>query len=300
MRDLPLHALRAFATVYRHGGVRAAARQLGIAHSSVSRHLAELERWLGVELTRSGGGRKGLAFTSQGEALGKAAAAALRELAHAADSVREQRPAQAVTVNATPSFATRWLLPRLPAFERAFPRVEVWVVVERRHDDPEAAGIDVAIRMGRGPWPDLDCKPLMDDALYPVVSPAYWQGLGRPNRPADLSKMRLLHDRDPYASWDAWRREHGPPALDVRKGPRFTSSDLVLRAAVQGQGVALARHRLAADEVAAGSLMRPFPGLSVELGPAYWLVRPRNVAVRPAAATVIAWLEREAARPVPL
>lgn len=298
MRDLPLHALRAFATVYEHGGVRAAARELGIAHSSVSRHLAELERWLGVKLTRAGGGRKGLALTSQGQALGKAATAALRELAHAASSVREGRPSHAVTVAATASFATRWLLPRLATFERAFPRVEVWVVVERRGDDPEAAGIDLAIRMGRGPWPDLDCTPLMDDALYPVMSPAHWQRAGRPRLPADLAGLRLLHDRDPYASWEAWRREHGPPSLDVRKGPRFTSSDLVLRAAVQGQGVALARHRLAADDVAAGALVRPFAG-RVELGPAYWLVRPRHLVVRPATATVIAWLEREAARPVP-
>jgi LysR family glycine cleavage system transcriptional activator len=82
----------------------------------------------------------------------------------------------------------------------------------------------------------------------------------------------------------------------VRKGPRFTSSDLVLRAALQGQGVALARQRLADDDVAAGTLVRPFPNRRVELGPAYWLVRPRHTEPRPAAATVIAWLKREAAR----
>jgi LysR family glycine cleavage system transcriptional activator len=132
------------------------------------------------------------------------------------------------------------------------------------------------------------------------MSPAYWQQAGRPQRPAQIRGLRLLHDRDPYATWEAWRREHGPPGLDVRRGPRFTSSDLVLRAAVQGQGVALARHRLAADEVAAGTLVRPCGDLRVELAAAYWLVRPRHLVVRPATATFIAWLEREAARPVPL
>ncbi len=298
MRDLPLHALRALASVHRQGGVRAAARELGIAHSSVSRHLAELEKWLGVKLTRAGGGRKGLAFTPQGEALGRACAAALRELAQAAESVRERRSSRTVTISATPSFATRWLLPRLPAFERAFPHLEVWVVVERRHDDPEAIGIDLSIRMGRGPWSDVESEPLMDDALYPVMSPAYWQQTGRPSEPADLVGLRLLHDRDPYASWEAWRGAHGPAGLDVRKGPRFTSSDLVLRAALQGQGVALARHRLADDDVAAGTLVRPFADRRVELGPAYWLVRPRHAELRPAASTVITWLRREAARPL--
>ena len=295
MRELPLYALRAFASVYSHGGVRAAARELRIAHSSVSRHLAELEEWIGVALTRPGGGRRPLAFTPQGEALGRAAQGAFRDLAHAVASLREARSAHAVALWAPPSVAVRWLLPRLPAFEKAFPRLEVSVVVDRRPDDPGAGGVDLAIRMGRGPSPDVRSEPLMDDALYPVMSPAYWKKAGRPKEPADLAGLRLLHDRDPHASWDAWRRVHGPAALDVRSGPRFTSSDLVLRAAQQGQGVALARHRLAQDDVASGALLRPIAGRGVDLGPAYWLVFPGQAAVRPAAATLAAWLKRQVA-----
>jgi LysR family glycine cleavage system transcriptional activator len=83
----------------------------------------------------------------------------------------------------------------------------------------------------------------------------------------------------------------------VRRGPRFTSSDLVLRAAAQGQGVALARRRLAADDLASGALVRPIAGRSVDLGPAYWLVTLRQAPERPALSTVVAWLRREAARP---
>jgi LysR family transcriptional regulator, glycine cleavage system transcriptional activator len=169
-------------------------------------------------------------------------------------------------------------------------------MVDRRLDDPEAGGIDLAIRMGRGPWPDLHCEPLMDDALYPVMSPAYWKKSGRPQEPGDLAGLRLLHDRDPHASWEAWRRAHGPASLDVRRGPRFTSSDLVLRAAAQGQGVALARHRLAQDDLATGALLRPIGGRSVDLGPAYWLVTRHQAPDHPALATVVAWLRREVAR----
>jgi LysR family glycine cleavage system transcriptional activator len=138
----------------------------------------------------------------------------------------------------------------------------------------------------------------MDDAVYPVMSRPFWSKAGRPRRAEDLVGLRLLHDRDPHASWEVWRRTHGPKSLDVRKGSRFASSDLVLRAALQGQGVALARHRLAMDDVASGLLVRPLAELAVELGPAYWLVLPKRSQPRPALSSVIAWLKKEARKPL--
>jgi LysR family glycine cleavage system transcriptional activator len=294
MRDLPLNALRAFAVVYAHRGVRPAARELGIAHSSLSRHLAELEAWTGVPLTEGPGGRRGLRFTPAGEALGRSALAALQELERAAASIREARSASSVVISTTASFAARWLLPRLPALEMLHPKLEVSVSVDPRPVELASGEVDLAIRMGRGPWRDLDCEPLLDEVLYPVVSPAYWKQVGAPKRPV-LTRLRLLHDRDPSTSWDAWRRTHGPVTLDVRRGPRLASSDLVLRAALQGQGVALARHRLAADDVASGALLRPFGDARVELGPSYWLVLATNARTRPATAVVVAWLKGEAA-----
>ncbi|HET9451617.1 MAG TPA: LysR substrate-binding domain-containing protein [Aggregicoccus sp.] len=294
MRDLPLNALRALALMYEHGGVRAAARELGIAHSSLSRHLAELEAWLGVPLTREARGRRGLAFTPQGEALGRATLAGLRQIEEAAGSVREARSPHSVQLSTTASFAGRWLLPRLPRLEAEHPRLEVSVLVDPRPVDLERGGVDLAIRMGPGPWRGVDAEPLLDEVLYPVMSPEAWRAAGRPERPAALSRLRLLHDRDPNASWELWRREHGPAALDIRRGPRLASSDLVLRAAAQGQGVALARHRLAADDLASGVLVRPFGERSVALGPSYWVLFPPHGRTRPATAAVYAWLRREA------
>jgi LysR family glycine cleavage system transcriptional activator len=129
MDDLPLNALRVFAIACSSGGVRAAARTLGIAHSSVSRHLAELESWLGQPVReRSGGWR----LTAQGEALAKAVLSGLQEIATAAAAVRQVRSRFAVTISAAPSFASRWLLPRLPALERAHPRIELSVLVNQR------------------------------------------------------------------------------------------------------------------------------------------------------------------------
>jgi LysR family glycine cleavage system transcriptional activator len=293
--DLPLNALRAFALVYQHRGVRAAARDLGMAHSSVSRHLGELDRWLGVPLVNAGAGRTGLVFTPQGEALGRAVCAGLKQIEQAVATLREARPAHAVALSTTPSLAIRWLLPRLPAFEQAQPTIELSVLVDQKLEDFGDGRVDLAVRMGRGPWPELHCEPLMDDALYPVMSPAYWQDHGRPSRPAQLAGLRLLHDRDPQAAWELWRRAHGPAGLSLQGGARYTASDLVLRAAGQGQGVALARHRLVADELAAGSLVRPFGALEVPLPCAYWIVRGDATRPRAAVAAVIDWLRWQAA-----
>lgn len=294
--ELPLNSLRAFALVYQHRGVRAAARELGMGHSSVSRHLGELARWLGVPLLHAGAGRAGLSFTSQGEALGKAVCTGLREIEQAIATLREARPAHAVALSTAPSFAIRWLLPRLPAFEKAHPKVELSVLVEQKLEDFTDGRVDVAIRMGRGPWPDMHCDPLMDDVLYPVMSPVYWRDHGRPSKPTQLAGLRLLHDRDPHAAWELWRRTHGPAGLALQDGARYASSDLVLRAAQQGQGVALARHRLVADELGTGSLLRPFGALEVRVEQAYWVVRPVGPP-RPAVAAVLDWLRWQAAAP---
>lgn len=293
MQDLPLHSLRAFAAVYSHGGVRAAARELGIAHSSISRHIAELNAWLGVPVARAGGGKRGLALTPQGEVLGKATLAGLQEIARVAGALREAKSGHSVTISAAPSLAARWLLPRLPELEKALPRIEVSVVVDQRLTDLRGEDVDFAIRIGDGKWDNVQCEPLMEDALYPVMSPSYWQRSGRPDTPARLGRLRLLHDRDPQASWELWRAAHGPKSLDVRSGPRFASSDLVLRAAIQGQGVALARHQLAREDVAAGALVRPIGKLSVELGTCYWIVRPEHLRNRDTALAVIEWLRKQ-------
>lgn len=289
-RDLPIRALRAFAVVYECRGIRAAARELRIAHSSVSRHVRELTRWVGVPLVLQGGGRGGIRFTPQGKALGRATLAALQSIESASESVREARYAHSVTIETTSSVAVRWLLPRLTTFEAAYPGIEVSVVADQKLNNPDGANIDLAIRMGSGPWKDVDCKPLMRDVLYPVMTPQLWRQCGRPARPHDLVGLRLLHDRDPQASWEIWRNAMGPPTLDVRKGPRFTSSDLVLRAAAQGQGLALALDRLVRDDIKAGLLMRPFGSAQLDLGIAYWIILPLHRRARSAVTTVVTWL----------
>jgi LysR family glycine cleavage system transcriptional activator len=297
MRDLPLNALRAFAAIYETGGIRPAARSLNVTHSSISRHLRELENWIGLRLIEVPEGMRSLRFTDQGEALGRSALTGLRELETAVATVREAKRGNSVMIATTPSFASCWLLPRLPDLEATHQWIELSVIVDQRRADPSEQGADFGLRVGRGPWSGLICEPFMDDALYPVMSPAFWQAAGKPSDPSDLAALRLLHDRDPNSTWEVWRQACGPKDLDLRLGPRFTATDLVLKAATQGLGVALARDRMVREDIAAGLLIRPFGEAEVLMRDAYWIVRSENVRTRSAADKVIEWLKLQAIKP---
>ena len=239
-------------------------------------------------------GARAIAFTPQGEALGRQALAGIRALGTAVAALREARPGNAVTIATAPSVAARWLLPRMSALEARHPWIELSIMVDQRLADPGQDGADLSLRMGRGPWRGVDCAAFMDDALYPVMNRAYWEEAGRPRAPDELAGLRLLHDRDPNASWAAWQEIYPTVGLDLRTGPRFSSSDLVLRAAAEGLGVALARDRLAAGEVRSGALIRPFGDLQVALPDAYWIVRPEDAPSRAAVTAVMEWLQSEA------
>lgn len=297
MRKLPLSALRAFAYVFETGGVRPAARALQVTHSAISRQVRELEAWLGVALIEKPGRQRRFALTIQGQALGKALISGLNDLEHAVESVRELRAPNSVVITTTPSLAARWLMPRLSVLAKTHPSIELSIVTEPSVKDLAAQGADLALRMGGGPWPDGICESLMDELLYPVATRSYWKSLGERKPARALAKARLLHDRDPDSGWDRWLDVYPTRNIDLRVGPRFTSSDLVLQAAAQGLGVALARGSLAEFDVSRGTLFRPFDDDHVRIANAYWLVRRRDdAATRPALLAVIEWIKACAAK----
>ena len=297
MKDLPLNALRAFAAIYETGGIRSAARSLQVTHSSISRHVHELQSWIGLSLIEVPEGTRSLRFTDQGEALGRSALAGLRELATAVAAVREAKRGNSVMVATTPSFASCWLLPRLSGLETTHPWIELSIIVDQRRTDPSEQGADFGLRVGRGPWSGVVSEPFMDDALYPVMSPRFWEASGKPTDPSDLVGLRLLHDRDPNSTWEVWRKTFGPSDLDLRPGPRYTATDLVLKAATKGLGVALARDRMVREDINAGLLIRPFGEAEVVMRNAYWIVHSENATSRSAVDKVIEWLKLQATKP---
>src|SRR5262249_33099268 len=137
MDRLPLNALRAFATVIDRAGVRAAARELGISHSAVSRHLRELEHWLEAPLFEKSSGRA-LRVPPRGQRVTEARGGALQGIREGVEWMRERHPRHAVSVSTTAPFGARWLLPRLPALRRAYPQLETSVVIEQRLEQATA------------------------------------------------------------------------------------------------------------------------------------------------------------------
>lgn len=301
MRDLPLNALRAFVAVHRTGGIRPAGRLLGVAHSAVARHLRDLEALLGTPLIEPERDGRTLVFTAAGERLGTTASAALGKIDQTWGDLRERRSTNAVTISATPSFAALWLLPRLGRLAEALPGIEVSVLAEHRVRDPADEGSDLSIRMGRIRSGETG-EPLMDDALTPVAAPrrlaqaraARGGPTGNGHPAALLHDLPLLHDRDPNAGWALWAQHHCALNRDLDRRPRFASSDLVLRAAKLGQGVALARLRLANDDLRSGALER-LSEASVMMPDAYWLIGRTDRQERARVQAVRAWLKKEGA-----
>lgn len=296
MKTLPLNALRAFAQIYKDGGIRAAARALDVSHSAVSRHLRELEAWIGTDLIDRDREGRSLSFTSQGRKLGETALNSFSELQQVTESLKEQRSVNSVLVETTPSFASRWLLPKLPEFEASFPKIKISILVEQRQRNPGSIGCDLSIRMGNGPWEERLARPFMSDALIPVASPAYLERKGNPQHARDLSKHNLLHDRDPNTSWQVWAKEQHLPKLETRNGQRFNSSDLVIRAAEQGLGIALAPLRLAEDSLKSGLLHPVLEPTKIPLENAYWII-PAEKQHSTAMKLFMSWLEEKAQLP---
>ncbi|KIT16561.1 LysR substrate-binding domain-containing protein [Jannaschia aquimarina] len=296
MRDLPLSHLRALAAVRAEGGVRAAARRLGVEHSAVSRSLRELERWLGAPLTRPGTRGGPLHLTAQGLALADAALRTMIDLSAATAAMREGSGTRSVSICTPPSIAARWLLPRLDRMQAECSGIEVSIVVDEMRMAPLDATVDLTLRMGPKPKTPLTVHELGDDAAYPVMGKAAWEHAGRPNNITALRDLPLLHNRDTNTAWDRWREVIGPADLDVRKGVRLTSSDLVLRAAEAGRGVTLERGWLEADAIRDGQLVRPFGDLSLPLPGEWWLAEGDNTSARHSVRQARDWLIAEGDR----
>ena len=256
----PTQALRAFEAAARHLCYSTAADELGLTHGAVSHHIARLERDLGgIRLFARDGQR--MLLTEQGQVLALQVRQGLRLLANAFDQVRAREPKRAsppraLMVSVLPSFAARWLVPRLPRFQAAFPEIDVALrptVSLARIDGRD--GVDLAIRYGPGDWAGLKSERLLDSAIFPVCSPSY-RGGALPAAPPELAGCVLL--RNPRQPWAPWFAAAGLDWPEPGHGPSYEDAGLLLQAAADGQGIALAREILAEDDLASRRLVRLF------------------------------------------
>ncbi|PAJ73546.1 hypothetical protein CJF42_15225 [Pseudoalteromonas sp. NBT06-2] len=274
MRKLPpLNALRAFEAVARLGSAQKASKELHVTHGAVSRHVKQLEHWLGITLfDRS---QRNLKLNTNGNNYIQTISAALDLIHEGTNNIQNVKTSNMLGIATTHSFASKWLTEQLSNFYKQYSDVEVWLSLDQQQINFNHTNIDIAIRMGKGPWPEYHCIPLMQDKLITVCSPLLLKQSIKLDSPKDLAKHTLLHDQDPNICWNLWFKENNVLNINPSKGPRFSSADILLRAAMSGQGIALVSEKLAAQDINEGRLIQPFSG-AVNLGNYHWLVIAKN------------------------
>lgn len=293
----PLNALRAFEAAARHLNFEKAGEEIAVTASAVGQQVKALEAWLGRPLFLRLPSR-GVALTPLGTRYAAAVSEMLDRLHEATAQALRPDASNVITVSTIPSLASNWLIPRLGSFRKRHPDLDVRVSVSMRRTDFAREDVDLAIRFGRGNYPDLRTDLLMEEYYFAVCSAALIEDPERPLRePADLRHHTLVHEAvegvPDYITWERWLAVVGVEGVDTQKGPTFPHTYLCLQAAASGQGVALASNVLIGDYLDAGRLVRPFPH-EVKGGYQYYVVSPEENADRPAIAAFRAWLMDEA------
>jgi LysR family transcriptional regulator, glycine cleavage system transcriptional activator len=299
LRDLPsLDFLRGFEAAGRLLSFTRAAEELFLTQSALSRQVQALEAALGVPLFERR--HRALTLTALGTGFHRDVAAALAAIAAASERAIASTREPVLTLTTTVSFASLWIIPRLPVFRALHPAVEVYVSANDRTVDLARGDIDLAIRYCAEERAPREGLRLFGERMLPVVSPAVAHDPRTPlKRPADLARHVLLHlddpeGRTPWLDWRAWLAANGEPALRPAGSLRFTLYDQVIQAAVGGQGVALGRLPMIAAQLRDGRLVAPFPK-KFDSARAYYVIVAPHARGRADVDAFVAWLRAEAA-----
>ena len=284
----PLSALRPFEAAARLESFSRAAEELALTHGAVSHQVRALEEHVGAPLFARHGKR--VALTPAGRAFAERVRGALDEIAQAAEQLRQRRDDR-LTVSVLPSFASRWLMPRLIRFMDANPKVEVNVIASTALANFREDEIDVAIRFGVGPWLPHACEVFLEDEYFVVASPKL-AATAKLKAPRDLLKTRIIREDRDY--WKQWFDAAGVPIEEARaaRGPLFNDSTYALQAAARGEGIALARRSIVAEDLERGVLKRLFE-LRVPSRERYWFVCPKETVDTAKVKAFKAWVKAE-------
>ena len=288
----PLKALPDFEAAARHLSFTKAADELHVTHGAVSRQVKALEEHLGVTLFRRL--NRTLLLTDEGQAYVAVVRELLERLAEATDRLKKRDERGGLTVSTSGSFAIKWLVPRLARFRTAHPEIDVRLQANDALIDFARDDVDIAIRYGRGQYPGLKAERLMTEDFVPVCSPALLKGPHPLRTPEDLRHYALLHEEGTQINWRMWLMAAGVEGVDPTRGPIYSHSSMVMVAAINGEGVALGRAALIAEDLAAGRLVKPFD-LALAAEWAYYVVYPPRALTRPKVAAFRNWLLEETA-----
>ena len=281
--------LAAFESVARLGSFSAAAAELSLTQSAVSRQVAQLEDQLGVRLFERGG--RGVFLTPEGKSYSETVAAALKMLRMASLNLMSKRHGGSLNLAILPTFGTRWLMPRIPGFVARHPEIILNFATRIGRFDFDKEGIDVGIHIGQPDWPQAVSTFLMNEFVVPVCSAAF--RAQHPQMTAhDLASLPLFHMNSRPGAWEHWFESIGEPA-PAAQGMWFEQFSTVTQACIAGLGVALMPEFLIRTELETGQLVIAVPH-RVKSPSAYYVVAPAARAQKPAVAAFIEWITGQA------
>jgi LysR family glycine cleavage system transcriptional activator len=267
-----------------------------VTPAAVSQQVKTLEDYLGVKLFKRA--QRTIFLTETAAAILPAVREGFDLVAAALSRARARRGRRLLVVSVTPSVAAKWLMPRLERFLTRHTDVDVRLDTTTRLVDLAREDVDVALRYGDGRYPGLEVVPLMREQVFPVCSPALLAGRHPLRAVADLRYHTLVHDASmptgsAFPSWAGWLEAVGAAGIDASRGLQVNASMLAIQAALDGQGVALGRSVLVADDLAAGRLVRPF-ALALPLQFGYHVVHRKDLPEESAVPLFRRWLLEEA------
>ncbi len=285
----PLNAVRAFEAVARNGSVTGAARELAVTQGAVSRHVSALEGWLGAKLfTRA---QRGLTLTVKGTAYFRTINGALDQIDFATRQVQTSPDSNLLRLKLPPTFAMRWLVPRLAAFHALHPGIDVQITTSHEIADFGREDIDACIHSKQEPPGGPGFRRLFGEVLLPVCSPR----LPRLREPRDLARHQLLCSMNRPRDWPTWLAAAGVPDIDGNVGLKFDNAALAYQAAIDELGVMIAQRALVEDDLASGRLVAPI-ATAVRTSGAYYLAYPPNRPRPPRLAAFEDWIVAAAQR----
>ncbi|MCP9758263.1 transcriptional regulator GcvA [Aquitalea sp. S1-19] len=291
----PLNALRIFEAAARLESFSAAAEELFVTHGAVSKQIKQLEAWLGVTLFTRSGGR--VRLSDAGWRYLIQVQDGLDLIANATSQLMQADRLRRLTINATPTFAMYWLLPRLKRFRAACPDIELHLVNSDRDISRLDTPFDIAIRRGPGDWPGHIAKPFLDEWELPLCHPDLL-GSHAIHSPADLARHTLLYADTRPTAWQRWLTLAGVPELKAAHTLHFDRFSFALQAAAEGLGIVLGPRPMAERLIAQGTLIAPLNGPAVPVRGYCW-VAPRAAISDMAINAFCQWLEQEAQTPSP-
>ena len=300
-RSRPIAAgqLRAFEAVARHLNFRAASEEMALTQSAVSRQIQALEDDVGVLLflrhTRA------VELTGAGAQLLRAVLPALERMDSAVRLIRQSAGRKSVAISTWASFASMWLIPRLEAFQRQHPDIDIRIDATDAPVDLDTTDVDLAIRYAVPSVVPPGSQRLFGEQLTPVVSPWLVKNAKPLKAAKDLAQFALIEAGDSHRSqhlevltWQRWFDSQSLRQFEPKRWLYLNYANQIAQAALTGQGAALARTPLVADALASGELIEPFPKLRLDSPLVYWLIIGPRSAARPEVKAFCDWLHAQA------